>query len=420
VDQARARSESKRVLILGIDGYIGHALAQRLLEEGHCVGGVDAGLRRKWVKESGSDSATEIASPIKRFQYLVEHYDNMSPVYDHLNIATKSIELRNTMRSFSPDVVFHLAHQPSAPFSMIDQNHAKITQSNNLIGGLNVIFSMQDACPNAHLITIGTMGEYGTPAMPVPEGDFPDGSTWESPLGSFPIEGSMFPKDPGSFYHLSKAYISMNTRFACKIWGLTCTDVMQGIVYGFHSCGPDPGSSGSISRLDVDHCFGTVIHRLVAQATNGFAMTVHGTGLQTRGFLHIDQSVECLNILMENPPRKGEYRVVNQFAESKSILDLVEIITDSKELYSHPPIVSKVRNPRIESEDHIYEVDCSTLANLGFTSSMSVRAGMRRTLVEFGDHARVTSDMSIQLGRASVEWKTGIINPVMSQYHSVY
>jgi len=412
MDSITKTDRPKRVLILGIDGYIGYSLAQHLLDKGHTIGGIDDQLRRYWVSMVGSFSATDIASFSRRHGYLLDTYpDRMSSLYEKINIAKDSFNLREAIKNFKPDVIYNLAHQPSAPFSMINSYCSRVTQENNILGGLNVLFSMKEVCPDAHLITIGSMGEYGTPPVPIPEGSFPVGSMWESPLGTFPIDGMVFPKDSGSFYHLSKSFISMNTRFACKVWGLTSTDVMQGIVYGFHGCGPDPYAKESISRLDIDQCFGTVIHRFVAQAITGLPMIVHGTGSQRRGFLHINQSLECLAMLMDNPPEKGGYRPVNQFAEVRSVAEIAEIIQGLEDLCDNRPSIANVKNPRVESENHPYSVTTDILSGIGFRSTATIEEGIKNTMVEFRKSVDPATKMEDQLQKSSIEWRSSINIP---------
>jgi len=294
-----------RVFIAGVDGYLGWSLAQHLTARGHEVAGCDCYLRRDWVAETGSQSATPIARMTERLQAFRERYGrNLRFIRGNL---TDYRFVWNFLRSFKPEAIVHLGEMPSAPFSMIDIDHCVLTQANNIIGTLNILHAMRDACPDAHLVKLGTMGEYGTPNVDIPEGFFE--IEYRGRKDRLP-----FPRQAGSWYHQTKVHDSDNVMMACRIWGLRSTDVMQGVVYGtrIDEMGDD---ERLLTRFDFDQCFGTAINRFCAMAVAGVPIMPYGKGRQKRGFLPLRDSMQCLAIAIENPPEPGEYRVFNQFEE---------------------------------------------------------------------------------------------------------
>src|SRR5215207_4296022 len=252
-----------RIFIAGIDGYIGWPLAMYLANRGHEVGGADMFFRREWVEEVGSWSATPIRPMRERLEAFVEVFGRRIDFYEG--------DLRNPnfvyecFESFRPEAIVHLGEQPSAPYSMIDLEHTTFTQLNNVQGTLNVLYALQNVCPEAHLVKLGTMGEYGTPNVPIPEGFFE--IEYRGRKETLP-----FPRQPGSFYHLSKVHDSHNIMFACKIWGIRSTDLMQGVVFGSRAdtTSDDPRLR---TRLDFDQAFGTAVNRYCCQAVIGHPLT---------------------------------------------------------------------------------------------------------------------------------------------------
>src|SRR5690606_27699747 len=301
-----------RVFIAGIDGYLGWPLAQHLTARGHEVAGMDMFLRRQWVEEVGGQSAIPVYPMEERLKAFEEHFGK--PLNFRKGDLLDYAFLKEYLAEFQPDAIVHLGEMPSAPYSMIDQAHTVYTQHNNVIGSLNILWAMKEVCPDAHLVKLGTMGEYGTPNVPVPEGFFE--IEYRGRKDVLP-----FPRQAGSFYHWSKVHDSGNTMFACRIWGLRSTDIMQGVVFGtqIDAMGDDPRLR---SRLDFDQCFGTAVNRFCCQAVIGHPLTLYGLGGQTRGFLPLRDSMQCLTIALENPAEPGEYRVFNQFEEYYTIEEL--------------------------------------------------------------------------------------------------
>ena len=345
-----------------MDGYIGWTLALKLASVDNQVFGIDNLSRRKNVNEMRSCSAIPILEIEERIDYLKNKYSDKIDFMLGDLLDPDFVDM--IVQKSNPDVIIHLAEQPSAPFSMIDQQHNIYTQKNNVIGTLNLIHSMKTYAPKAHLIKLGTMGEYGyEPGLDIPEGFFEIEFRGKKALVPYP-------RSAGSWYHWSKVHDSNNIMFACKLWGIKSTDIMQGIVYGTRT--KDIINNSEKTRFDFDEAFGTVINRFCAQAVISHPLTVHGLGGQTRGFIALEDSIQCISLLIDNPPREGEYRVVNQFSEQYSILELaqkVQRIGNKKGL--NVKILNK-NNPRNEAEKHYYKADHDILRSLGFKETRDI------------------------------------------------
>src|SRR5438876_2321164 len=301
-----------KIAVLGGDGHCGWATALYLSQRGHSVAIVDNFLRRLWDHELGAQTLT----PIRPLTDRVRVWQNVTGKTIELFVGDVADYdfLASAFKSFEPDAVVHFAEQRSAPYSMIDRKHAVFTQANNVVGTLNVLFAIREFSPNCHLIKLGTMGEYGTPNIDIEEGYIAIEHNGRKDVVPFP-------KQPGSFYHLSKVHDSHNIMFACKTWGLRATDLNQGIVYGQET--PETTLHPDLAtRFDYDAVFGTVLNRFVVQASAGYPLTVYGKGGQTRGMLDIRDTLSCVELALSNPAAAGEYRVFNQFTESWSVMDL--------------------------------------------------------------------------------------------------
>lgn len=377
-----------RVFIAGIDGYLGWALAQYLTMRGHEVAGVDKFLRRQWVDEMGSQSAVPIASIEERLRAFQERYG--APLRFWEGDLLDYPLLVNMLNDFQPDAIVHLAEMPSAPYSMIDQAHAAFTHTNNVIGSLNLLWAMREAAPNAHLVKLGTMGEYGTPNLDIPEGFFE--IEYRGRKDRLP-----FPRQANSFYHLTKVHDTNNTMFACRTWGLAATDIMQGVVFGtrIDEMGDDPRLR---SRLDFDQCFGTAINRFACQAVIDHPLTVYGTGGMTRGFLPMRDSMQCLTLAVENPPKPGEYRVFNQFEECYTIEELALKVQQAAREVGLETTIQYYDNPRTERDQHYYNPDRQHLIDLGYTPTHDVVAEVKIMLADLMPHrARILARRDILL-----------------------
>jgi len=360
-----------------MDGYIGWPLAMYLAKQGHEVAGADLFLRREWVKEVGSWSATPIRSMQERLEAFEETFGEKFDFYEG-DLRDSGFVYR-CFEEFRPDAVVHLGEQPSAPYSMIDLEHTAFTQINNVQGTLNILYAMRDICPEAHLVKLGTMGEYGTPNIPIPEGFFE--IEYRGHKDTLP-----FPRQPGSFYHLSKVHDSHNITLACKIWGLKSTDLMQGVVYGTWT-DETQADERLVTRFDFDGVFGTVVNRFCVQADIGYPLTIYGKGGQTRGYINLRDSIRCMELATENPPAAGEYRVFNQFTETFSIQEIADNVTEAASRLGIEVTVEHLVNPRVESEEHIYEADHRRLLELGLEPHRMVDAleGMMQDLMVYKD-----------------------------------
>ncbi len=367
-----------RVFIAGVDGYLGWALAQHLVMRGHEVAGADLYLRRNWVAEMGSQSAT----PIKR---MTDRLAAFREVYGK-NLVFRNGDLQdynfviNFFRSFKPDTIVHLGEMPSAPYSMIDVHHAMFTQFNNIGGTLNILFAMRDYCPNAHLVKLGTMGEYGTPNVDIPEGFFE--IEYRGRKDTLP-----FPRQAGSWYHQSKVHGSNNIQMACRFWKLRSTDIMQGVVFGTRIENM-PEDDRLWTRFDFDQCFGTAVNRYCAQAVVAHPLTPFGQGGQRRGFLPLRDSMQCLTLAVENPPGEGEYRVFNQFEEVYNVFELAEKVQRAAGSLGIEAKIRRIENPRMEMEQHYYNPDHHHLLDLGYQPTHDVEHEMSlmlEDLVRFKD-----------------------------------
>jgi len=344
-----------KICVLGGDGYCGWATALYLSGKGHTVAVVDNFVRRQWDFELGAQSLTPIqplADRLRVWQQLtgksIELFAGDVNDYEFLSGA---------IENFQPEAVVHFAEQRSAPYSMIDRKHAVFTQVNNVVGTLNLLFALKELRPDCHLVKLGTMGEYGTPNIDIEEGYIRIEHNGRSDL-------LPFPKQPGSFYHLSKVHDSHNMMFACRIWGLRATDLNQGVVYGTVT-DEVVLDEALINRFDYDDVFGTVLNRFCIQAAAGHPLTVYGKGGQTRGFLDIRDTVRCVEIACLNPANAGECRVFNQFTEQFSVLELAEMVHAAARKLGMCVKMEHIPGPRVESEEHYYNAKHSKLIDLG-------------------------------------------------------
>ena len=263
-----------RVLILGGDGYLGWPTALRFSATGHDVGIVDSGIRRRYDAELGTASLVPIASLTERVGAW--RATTGKTLMRYAGDLTDAEFVTTVVQRFEPDTVIHLGEQRSAPYSMIDQGHSVHTQVNNLVGTLNLLWAIAQTDPAIHLVKLGTMGEYGTPNIDIEEGWLPVAHNGRRDIVPYP-------KQPGSFYHLSKVHDSHNILFCCRAWGLRATDLNQGVVYGAGTAETDLHPTLA-TRFDYDAVFGTVLNRFVVQAVAGHPLTIYGRGGQTRGF----------------------------------------------------------------------------------------------------------------------------------------
>lgn len=369
-----------RVMILGIDGYLGWTLALWLGSLGFKVSGVDNYNRREWVKERGAQTIVPISRMNERL-HAAREVLGLNMDFRQIDIYSERKRLKEFVDEVKPESIVHYAECPSAPFSMIDVEHAIEVQKNNVLGTLATLFTIRDVVPETSMVKLGTMGEYGTPltGRPIFEGLFPADAVLQWDDREWSLGGEIVPRDPASFYHVSKVQDTFNCYEACKYWWLRSYDVMQGVIFGVHTdqLAADPKLR---TRLDIDEYFGTVVNRFVAQAVIGIPLTLYGLGKQIRGFISLRDAMECMTRLICHPPEPGQYAVVNQVSGIYSTRQLAyEVARTGKEDFGLPVEIQRVENPRVEADEHPFEVLYERLPKqFGFEAKVSVADEIRR------------------------------------------
>jgi UDP-sulfoquinovose synthase len=381
-----------RICVLGGDGYCGWATSLYLSRRGHEVAIVDIFFRRQWDFELGAQTLTPIQPLAERLRVWQELTGKSIDLF--VGDITDYSFLASVFQDFKPDAVIHFAEQRAAPYSMIDRKHAVFTQVNNVVGTLNVLFAIREFQPDCHLIKLGTMGEYGTPNIDIEEGYIRIEHNGRADV-------LPFPKQPGSFYHLSKVHDSHNIMFACRIWGLRATDLNQGVVYGTVTA-ETAMDEALINRFDYDDVFGTVLNRFCVQAAMGHPLTVYGKGGQTRGFLDIRDTVRCIELACMNPANPGECRVFNQFTEQFSVLELAKLVRTVGQKIGLEVEIDHIPTPRVEAEQHYYNAKHSKLIDLGLRPhylSDALLDSLLNITVKYQDRVDISSFLP------QVDWK---------------
>jgi UDP-sulfoquinovose synthase len=381
-----------RILVLGGDGYCGWPTALHLSNRGHEIAVVDSFVRRSWDHELGAQTLTPILplSDRLRIWRRLTGKEIESFVGDILDYEF----LAQVMKDFAPEAVVHFAEQRSAPYSMIDRQHAVFSQMNNVVGTLNVLFAIKEFQPDCHLVKLGTMGEYGTPNIDIEEGYIRIQHNGREDV-------LPFPKQPGSFYHLSKVHDSHNVHFCCKIWGIRATDLNQGVVYGTVT-DETALDAGLVNRFDYDEVFGTALNRFCVQAAIEHPITVYGKGGQTRGFLDIRDTVRCIELACQNPAGRGEFRVFNQFTEQFSVLELAEMVRTAGQRMGLNVVVDHLPDPRVEAEEHYYNAKHTKLTQLGLKPHL-LSESLLDSLVNIAVEHRDRVDSTLLMPR--VNWR---------------
>ena len=383
-----------RVIVLGGDGYLGWPTALHLSARGHEVTVVDSLIRRRWDRRCGTSSLVPIAGMPKR----VAAWNSATGRYlgwEQLDVCNLP-DLTELIAGQRPDGVVHFAEQRSAPYSMISAGHAVETQVNNVVGTLNLLFAIREAAPRCHLVKLGTMGEYGTPNIDIEEGFIEIDHNGRRDV-------LPFPKQPGSFYHLSKVHDSHNIMFACRVWRLCSTDLNQGVVYGAST--PETELRAALrTRFDYDEIWGTVLNRFCCQAAVGHPLTVYGDGGQTRGFIDIRDTVRCIELALLNPPEEGEYRVFNQFTEQFSVGELAERVREARRLHGLETEIVHLPNPRTEAEAHYYNARHQRLQDLGLVPHRLSETLIDR-VIQLVERHRSRIDRGLIMPR--VDWRRG-------------
>lgn len=346
-----------KVVILGMDGYLGWPTAMRMISNGHKVFGMDNFLKRSQLKKNHFSSAFPIKKMDQRIKKLLKFVKNI-PVFYSGSITERS-KLNTLIRKIKPDVIFNFAHIPSAPYSMANSADCIETWRNNTEGHLNILWAVKEFSPKSHIVNLGTMGEYGTPNVPITEGNFTYISKDKKYRDSLP-----FPRQAGSFYHQSKVANTHTLAFACKIWNLRSTDIMQGIIYGTKTSEIDKFESKT--HFYFDEIFGTVINRMAVSVLMNHPLPVYGKGGMTRGILSLADAMDCYELIMNNPAEFGEHRVINQFDESKSVYRMAKEILQVGQRNGFNPKIKFYKNLRIEKEKHLYKPESKWLPLHGY------------------------------------------------------
>ncbi|MEK7659990.1 MAG: NAD-dependent epimerase/dehydratase family protein [Patescibacteria group bacterium] len=349
------------IMVLGGDGYLGWPTVMYFARRGHSVAIADSLAKRRWEEEVGGEplfSRPTLQKRVRLWNRSGQGTEIALPQGNVVDIAANPGATLGFVREFLPDAIIHYAEQPSAPYSMMSRSRATRTQADNIVGTLNILFAMRDIVPDAHLVKLGTMGEYGTPNIDIEEG-------WIEIEHRGRKDRMLYPKRPGSFYHASKVADSVNIEFACRSWGLRATDLNQGVVYGIHT--PETLlADGFVTSFHYDGVFGTALNRFIVQAVSGVPLTVYGRGGQTRGYLNILDTLQCVELAVTHPAEKGEFRVFNQFTEQYSVNELarrVQYVANSE--FGIDATMASIGNPRVESEEHYYNAKNSSLISLG-------------------------------------------------------
>jgi UDP-sulfoquinovose synthase len=357
-----------RILILGGDGYLGWPTAMRFSDGGHEVHVVDNYLRRRAHEEVGSDTLVPILGSLPDRAAAWKEVSGKEIGVTEGDLVEWDLTA-DLFRTFRPDAIVHYGEMPSAPYSMRDRDHAVFTQQNNVVNTLNVIYAIRDLAPDAHLVKLGTMGEYGTPNIDIEEGFIEIRHKGRE-------DYLPFPKVPGSMYHLSKVHDSHNIHFACRVWGMRATDLNQGVVYGIHT-EQTRLDDRLMTRFDYDDVFGTALNRFCLQAVIGHPLTVYGKGGQTRGYLNIVDTLRCVELAVTHPAERGEMRVFNQFTEQFSVVELAQLVQKAGAEVGLEVFVESIDNPRFELEEHYYNAVHTKLLDLGLKPHL-----LSETLIE--------------------------------------
>ncbi|HEU0003839.1 MAG TPA: NAD-dependent epimerase/dehydratase family protein [Ktedonobacteraceae bacterium] len=381
-----------RILVLGGDGYLGWPQSLYLSSKGHDVTIFDNLSRRHFDLERSFNSLT----PIEGIHERVAAWREVSGRQIEVCIGdTLDYEvLTAVFQAVLPEAVVHFAEQRSAPYSMIDREHAVYTQTNNVIGTLNVLYAIKEFVPDCHLVKLGTMGEYGTPNIDIEEGFIEIQHKGRSDV-------LPYPKQPGSWYHLSKVHDSHNIMFCCKIWGLRATDLNQGIVYGVET-EQTRQDARLATRFDYDQVYGTALNRFCVQAAAGYPLSVYGEGQQTRGYINLRDTIRCIELAITTPPAEGEYRVFNQFTEQFSLMQLAEMVIDQSKRFGLEAQIRYLPNPRVEAEQHYYNASHTRLIELGLEPHL-LNGAVLESLIDLAIQRRSHIDKNLIL--PTVNWR---------------
>ena len=382
------------ILILGGDGYLGWPTAMYFSARGHAVTVVDNYFRRNACTELDVGMLYPLPSLPERARLWHEKTGH------EIKVVIGDLTDPEVMRglfdgrvkyqwaveaAFSgiPDTVVHYAEQPSAPYSLINYRYANITVANNLLVTNNLMFAVRDFAPATHIIKLGTMGEYGTPNIDIEEG-------WieidhKGRKGTF-----LFPRQASSLYHTTKIMDTDLFWFGVRMWNLKVTDLMQGPVYGLET--DESAVDDRLKTLfNYDEVFGTIVNRFIVQAVVGYPLTVYGKGGQTRGYLNLKDTLQCVHMSEKTPAKAGELRIFNQIMETFSVNELAELTERVGRKLGYDVTIKNIENPRKEAEEHYYNPTYQGLIDLGVEPhylTEEVMESMFRVVAGYKDNIR--------------------------------
>ena len=345
----------KKILILGGDGYLGWPTAMHLSDRGHEIAVADNYLRRRLCREEDVDPLLEVPTLKERVTLWQARSGNEIKAFT--GDLTKWSFVEKLFDAFCPDAIIHYAEQPAAPYSMLNRRAASLTLKNNLTVTANTIFAVREFCPNAQIVKLGTMGEYGTPNIDIEEG-------WIDIEHNGRNQKFLYPRQAGSLYHTTKIMDTDLLWFYVRMWDLRVTDLMQGPVYGIFTDESQQDET-LLPFFNYDELFGTVLNRFVVQAVAGIPLTVYGKGGQTRGYLNIKDTLSCVRLSLENPAKTGELRIFNQFTETFTVNELAKKVKEAGKSLGLNVEIQHTENPRIEAEEHYYNPKHTGLTDLG-------------------------------------------------------
>lgn len=349
-----------RILLLGGDGYLGWPLALKLSSRypTASITLVDNLARRRMVAEVGGNSITPIADPHERLRAHTRITRRKNLHFIPLDVCSPDVD--RLISELMPTHVYHMAQQASAPYSMRDVEHAVQTLHNNEVGNMRILWAIRQHVPHAHLIKLGSFGEYAKGGLDIAEGYFTP--SYQGKVAQRPLP---YPRESDDIYHISKIndtnYISM----ACRKWGLRVTDIMQCTIFGV-ATEETLAFPELYTRLDYDAVFGTVVNRFIAQVVSGHPMTIYGTGLQRTGLMGLEDALGSMTELLEQLPEPGEHRVINHVTERGfCILELAESLASlAQQRGYHPRLLRDTFDPRIEQvpQKLEYEIEAHRIA----------------------------------------------------------
>lgn len=366
-----------RILVLGADGYLGWPTAMHFAARGHEVTAVDNYLRRNLATQTDSEPLVTNPNLVQRARRFSEICGGSINV--RIGDCADPSFLCDLVGKFQPDALVHYAEQPSAPYSMIGWPEARLTLKNNLNATFGVIQAILTHAPECHIVKLGTMGEYGTPDIDIEEGWIDIEHKGRS--GRF-----LFPRAAGSLYHTTKVLDTDLLWFYVRTFGLRVTDLMQGPVYGLSTEEADL-QPDLAPNFHYDDIFGTVVNRFLVQAVAGVPLTVYGRGGQTRGYLNLRDTMQCVDLAVSHPASHGELRILNQFTETFSVNELAERVAEAAKEIGISACIESVDNPRREAEEHYYNPAHSGLLELGLRPTYMTKDVLVEMLEEVRRHA---------------------------------